>query len=235
VVLAVLAAAMAAPGAELAPSVEDVRAELALLTSRIEAADAFGEAVGLLHNRFAEGAGPPGDEVPCDAPVVTFAARSAAFGAGWRDAAQLVRESRDRVVPWFDAPTAAPLLGDDDRTALAALVERVRRHERGVLEASDWHARHLAGLVERCALRPTPADGIPRDRVVAAGEDPAPPVAVLIVGSGVLCIDATGVRGPTLAIVPSGRACYGPDDACTCDRRPVAPAAVFGDTTTNAP
>ncbi|TNE90524.1 MAG: hypothetical protein EP330_07915 [Deltaproteobacteria bacterium] len=219
------ALALASPVADLAPTAGEVRLAVERLEGRLIDAEALGEAVGRVHNRWVELSGKPGTRVACDSPAAELAGRSALFGGPWRDAVQLARVELSTVERAAAAPSAAPLLDERDRERIAALTAQVGAQERAVLEASSWHATHLGSLVARCKPVLAAAPGIARTEVLASGETPGPVAVALLAGARV-CADEREVRGPTVLVVDSGAACYG---ACGCGAEPLDPAAVLGE------
>lgn len=224
-----LAAALAADPAALAPTPADLTAAVAALELRLAEAEAVGEAAARVQNRWIEdpavtGARPT--RAPCKEPAdAALAANAGAWTSAYRDATQSARAALDRVEPMWTAPTVRPLLGEEDRSRAAELRAAVERHTATWLELAAWHDRVIAPTVRRCPALPSPAPGVPRAEIPAE-DDLSPGVAVIALGGGLLCPGAVPADGRAV-VLADGLACVA---ATTCDCVPAAqsPGAVLG-------
>ncbi len=232
----VAAAPSQGPGADkrwLAPGPALLAEESAALERRLLAAEAVGEAVIRLQNRIGERLA-AGAKVCADPEARELVARVKPFGAAWRDAAQAARAQSERVEHLRQAPTLAPLLDDAERGRLERLHRRAEKTARLFLEARAWQRQHVEPQASRkgrgaetCPEVPSVGPGLaPGEPATAASGDVEGAVAVIGIGGGRLCpanLPADGV-----AVLESPRACWDPDDTCTCKPEPVLPGAVLG-------
>lgn len=225
-----LVAAGGAPAAAmepwaLAPGPPEFRAAADELEQRVADAEAAGRTISRLHNAWVERS-PLAAEDPCqDRLASSIAARSRAFGDGYRDLLQAARVQVARVAALAAAPTVAAIV--DGRTAarLDALSARIDRHERAYAEMVAWQYLYVAPFDRTCDPELSPAEGLP-GRAPVASDDPFVAVAIIGVGGGTVCPAFAPADG-RVVIARDGRACLG-DLACACEPLPVLPGAVLG-------
>jgi hypothetical protein len=229
VAAALLAAAplFAATPELLAPGPTELALHLQRTESRATEATAISHALTSLHNAWGArlatvGAG----DVCADVQALADVARTRAFGAAFRDAAQSARAEARRLRLVAASPTVAGLLGSDKRTAVDAALQNVDQLGAAYLEAAAWQTRFVEGTVARCAGAPRLSErpGAP-DPVLSRGASERRR-AVIGIGGGTLCPDGVPADG-RVAVLVSTSACYGVLD-CSCDPAPIEPGAVIG-------
>lgn len=148
------------------------------------------------------------------------------FGAAWREASQAARAQAERVRRLSGAATVAPLVDAKWSATLEGLRARAEHDARAFLEASAWEVAWVRPVLAACPMVPlAPAPGIPMLDVKVRGE-PAPAVAVLALGDGWVCPDAT--RADDAVVIVAGAACWSASPTCGCEPQPVEPGAVIG-------
>jgi hypothetical protein len=222
VLLLILSAA--AQQSLLAPSLPELTVATAELQAKLQRAEAVQRALQRTHNQLAErlaASGTPGCD---DAAFAALAARTPLLGEGLRDRAQAARAQQVRVWEMAQAQTISFALTDESRAELDRLQRRTDALERGYRELQTWQTDNLHRWMAKCQPTLTVGPGLSSSLPPARGERDAM-VAVLVVGSGLICPASTPASG--LVILPGGDGCYGAT-GCDCAPEPLLPAAVLG-------
>ncbi len=222
-VLLLTAAAHADPTARLAPGPGELSTAQAELEGRLIVAEAVAVAVARLQGAHTT---LTGKGTPCEDPVrAESLARLRHFADRWHDTVQRVVVQADRVRWTAEAPTVAPIVDEERRDLIAALLDRADRQQAQWLETYAWF---LATAPRQCKSRAfTSFAGLPTPAIQAADEVPGPAAVTAL--SGFVCPE----RGEPLAgtgdlVLVAGRACWAPDAACGCEQQVVYPGAVLG-------
>ncbi|MEZ4236837.1 MAG: hypothetical protein R3F59_11925 [Myxococcota bacterium] len=148
------------------------------------------------------------------------------FGAAWHDAAQRVRVQAERVDRVAKSPTVVPIIDDDRRLALDALLKRARKQEASWLEFVAWVGQ---ARPEVCAVDLETQSGIPDPIVRAQGESQGA-VAVLARTPGFVCAEGATEGVPTdgRPMVIDGPVCWSERQKCACTPARVDPTAMLG-------
>jgi len=164
-------------------------------------AEALGEAVGLLHNAFAERLGTRRTLPVCDDPELgSLVARTRSFGEAWHAAVEDARQ----------------VAADPTQTA------RLQAQVRAVTEAGAWHRHHVESSFRGCVPKLESAPGVGSPAFAAAGERRG--IAVIGVGGGSICPLGLPARGRPVVI--EGPACVS-RAGCDCEPVEVEPGAVL--------
>ncbi len=218
-----VAAAYADPTDRLAPGPGELAAAVAELEDRLATAEAVSVAVARLQGAHTTLAG---KGTPCEDPVrAESLARLRHFADRWRDTVQRAVVQADRVRDTAAAPTVAPIVDEERRAAIVALLDRAGRQEAQWLETWAWFA---ATAPRQCRSRSFSSfAGLPPPSIQAADEAPGPAVVTALFGY--VCPErGAPVAGTGGLVLLAGRACWSADAACACEQQVVHPGAVLG-------
>jgi len=164
--------------------------------------------------------------VPRPLPGAPLTLKLRLFATAWHDAAQRVRVQSDRVARLADSPTVSPIIDEDRRIALDALLERARQQESSWLELVAWVGQEA---LVTCDVRLETQSGLPDPIVRARGEEQGA-VAVLARRGGFVCASGVeeGIPADERVLIVSGPACWSAKQPCECTPARVDPGAVLG-------
>jgi hypothetical protein len=218
------ASAVADPISTLAPGPRELGTAQAELSERLAASEAMEVAVARLQSTLASA--PAFDDLCRDPLRAPLTVKLRLFATAWHDSAQRVRVQADRVARLADSPTVSPIIDEDRRIALDALIERARKQESSWLELVAWVGREA---LVTCDVELETHSGLPDPIVRARGEDQGA-VAVLARQGGFVCAAGVteGVPADDRILIVAGPACWSPKQHCSCTPARVDPAAVLG-------
>lgn len=217
------AVAGADPTSRLAPGPAELSAAQAELEGRVVVSEAVAVAVARLQGAHTL---IPGKGSLCDDPVrAQSVTRLRHFADRWHDVVQRVSVQADRVRELAAAPTVEPIVDEERRADVAALLARADGQRAQWLETVAWFQSTAPRACRDVAL--TSFAGLPPPAIQAADEVAGPAAVTAL--SGFVCPE----RGAPIAgvgdlvLLPAG-ACWAATEACGCDRAPVYPGAVLG-------
>lgn len=218
-----VAAALADPTARLAPGPTELAAAQAELEGRLLVSEAVSVAVARLQGAHST---LTGKGTPCEDPVrAESLARLRHFADRWHDTVQRVVVQADRLRDTAAAPTVAPIVDEERRDAIAALLDRADRQRAQWLETVAWF-----GVTAPRACRSRDFGsfaGLPSPAIQAADEVQGPAAVTAL--EGFVCPErGAPIAGTGDLVLLPGRACWAPDDGCRCEPAPVWPGAVLG-------